>query len=53
MYSCQRNVVRHVAGHDQVGALKVRAVHHVIERHAPWTEVIEFPESSDDSFQNS
>ena len=39
------NVVRHVAGHDQVGALKVRAVHHVIERHASWTEVIEFPEA--------
>ena len=39
------NVVRHVAGHDQVGTLKVRAVHHVIEKHAPWTEVIEFPEA--------
>ena len=38
------NVVRHVAGHDQVGTLKVRAVHHVIEKHAPWTDVIEFPE---------
>ena len=39
------NVVRHVAGHDQVGALKVEAVHRVINRHAPGTEVGEFPES--------
>ena len=39
------NVVRHVASHDQVGTLKVQAVHHVIEKHAPWTEVIEFPEA--------
>ena len=39
------NVVRHVAGHDQVGTLKVRAVDHVIEKHAPWTEVTEFPEA--------
>ena len=39
------NVVRHVAGHDQVGTLKVGAVHHVIEKHAPWTEVTEFPEA--------
>ena len=39
------NVVRHAAGHDQVGKPKVQAVHHVIENHAPWTEVSEFPES--------
>ena len=37
------NVVRHVAGHDQVGKLKVQAVHHLIEKHAPWTQVGEFP----------
>ncbi len=37
------NVVRHIAGHDQVGKLKVQAVHYVIEKHAPWTEVGEFP----------
>ena len=39
------NVVRHVAGHDQVGALKVQAVHRVINRHAPWIEVREFSEA--------
>ena len=39
------NVVRHVAGHDQVGRAKVQAVHRVISGHAPWTEVAEFPES--------
>ena len=39
------NVVRHVAGHDQVGKPKVQAVHHVIEKHARWTEVGEFPEA--------
>ena len=33
------NVVRHVAGHDQVGGLKVNAVQTVIENHAPWSEV--------------
>ena len=33
------NVVRHVAGHDQVGASKVRAVEAVVRNHAPWTEV--------------
>ena len=33
------NVVRHVAGHDQVGASKVRAVEAVIRNHAPWTKV--------------
>ncbi len=39
------NVVRHVAGHDQVGALKVQAVHRAISKHAPWTEVGEFTEA--------
>ena len=39
------NVVRHVAGHDQVGRPKVQAVHHVILKHAPWTEVAEVPEA--------
>ena len=39
------NVVRHVAGHDQVGKPKVQAVRHLIETHAPWTEVAEFIES--------
>ena len=39
------NVVRHVAGHDQVGKPKVQAVHHVIEKHARWTEVAEFTEA--------
>ena len=38
------NVVRHVAGHDQVGRAKVQAVHRVISGHAPWTEVAEFTE---------
>lgn len=33
------NVVRHVAGHSQVGAPKVQAVQAVVEDHAPWTEV--------------
>ena len=33
------NVVRHVAGHDQVGMAKVNAVEAVIRNHAPWTEV--------------
>ena len=33
------NVVRHVAGHDQVGHRKVDAVRTVIGNHAPWTEV--------------
>ena len=40
------NVVRHVAGHDQVGKAKVQAVHQVVVNHAPWTEVGEFPESA-------
>ena len=39
------NVVRHVAGHDQVGKPKVQAVRHLIETHAPWTEVAEFIEA--------
>ena len=39
------NVVRHVAGHDLVGVSKVQAVHRVIRKHAPWTEVGEFPEA--------
>lgn len=33
------NIVRHVAGHDSVGAAKVRAVAAVAQSHAPWTEV--------------
>ena len=33
------NVVRHVAGHDHVGASKVTAVEAVVRSHAPWTEV--------------
>ena len=33
------NVVRHVAGHLQVGKLKVVSVNAVIVDHAPWTEV--------------
>lgn len=39
------NVVRHVAGHDEVGRAKVQAVHRVISSHAPWTEVAEFQEA--------
>ena len=39
------NVVRHVAGHDQVGASKVQAVSVVIKDHVPWTEVTGFQES--------
>ena len=39
------NVVRHVAGHEQVGRAKVEAVRRVIDGHAPWTEVAEFPEA--------
>ena len=38
------NVVRHVAGHGQVGAAKVNAVQDVIADHAPWTEVTSFQE---------
>ena len=33
------NVVRHVAGHDHVGGLKVNAVEAAIRNHAPWTRV--------------
>ena len=33
------NVVRHVAGHDWVGGLKVDAVKSAISNHAPWAEV--------------
>lgn len=33
------NVVRHVAGHDQVGRRKVDAVQIALGNHAPWTEV--------------
>ena len=38
------NVVRHVAGHGQVGTAKVKAVQAVIADHAPWTEVACFQE---------
>ncbi len=34
------NVVRHVAGHDSVGATKVRAVEVVVRTHAPWCKVV-------------
>ena len=33
------NVVRHVAGHDWVGGLKVNAVKSAISNHAPWAAV--------------
>ena len=33
------NVVRHVAGHDQVGGPKVNAVEAAIRNHAAWTKV--------------
>ena len=33
------NIVRHVAGHDQVGRPKVNAVDAAIRNHAPWTKV--------------
>ena len=39
------NVVRHVAGHGQVGAPKAQAVEAVIKDHAPWTKVTSFLES--------
>ena len=39
------NVVRHVAGHGQVGAAKVLAVQAAIAEHAPWTEVTCFREA--------
>ena len=38
------NVVRHIAGHGQVGTAKVKAVQAVISDHAPWTEVTCFQE---------
>lgn len=38
------NVVRHVAGHNLVGAPKVHAVKSAIANHAPWTEVTGFTE---------
>ena len=38
------NVVRHIAGHRQVGTAKVKAVQAVIADHAPWTEVTCFQE---------
>ena len=40
------NVVRHVAGHDKVGAAKVKAVQDVVANHAQWTEVTVFQESA-------
>ena len=40
------NVVRHVAGHDQVGGPKVNAVEAVIRNHAPWTEVNSTPSAN-------
>ena len=39
------NVVRHVAGHDQVGAPKIEAVEKVVRNHAPWTGVSTHDES--------
>ena len=39
------NVVRHVAGRDQVGMAKAHAVRQVIESHAPWTTVTEFQDA--------
>lgn len=39
------NVVRHVAGHRQVGSPKVEAVQAVIEDHARWAQVVNFQES--------
>ena len=33
------NVVRHVAGHDEIGATKVVAVEAAVKNHAPWTAV--------------
>ena len=38
------NVVRHVSGHNLVGAPKVHAVKSAIASHAPWTEVTGFRE---------
>ena len=39
------NIVRHVAGHSQVGKFKVDAVKAAIEDHAPWTAVTMFKKS--------
>ena len=39
------NIVRHVAGHSQVGKFKVDAVKAAIEDHAPWTTVTMFEKS--------
>ena len=39
------NVVRHIAGHDQVGAYKVDAVQAIIEDHVPWARLTRFQES--------
>lgn len=39
------NVVRHVAGHDAVGAAKVHAVEALVRAHAPWCEVASVEES--------
>ncbi len=38
------NVVRHVAGHNLVGASKAHAVQAAIANHAPWTEATGFTE---------
>ena len=37
------NVVRHIAGHNLVGAPKAPAVQAIIKDHAPWTEVSAYP----------
>ena len=34
------NVIRHVAGHSQIGNFKAQAVQDVMKYHAPWTEII-------------
>ena len=39
------NVVRHVAGHNQVGKPKVQAVHDAVMNHAPWIRVTQFQEA--------
>ena len=39
------NVLRHMAGHGQVGTAKVEAVQAVITEHAPWTELTCFREA--------
>ena len=40
------NIVRHVSGHNLVGAPKVHAVQAAIANHAPWTETTGFTEHS-------